>query len=358
MTTIKNNNNGEVVSFNTLDQALRTLHGNDGQPLLKGIGRLTQAQAEVRLAKNGYELMPKKDESASAVRDLATILGELVKVEDKVTAAVSEQMAEMESRLQEIANSMTPKTTEIVVSRPDGVKVNVGTQHEEFETLLNCVSARVNVLMVGPAGSGKTMAAEKVAESLGLKYYTMSVGAQTTKFEFFGYTDANGNVVRTLFREAFEHGGVFLIDEMDAGNANVIVSINQALANGCTAFPDGMVKKHADFVLIASANTWGAGANKEYVGRNQLDASTIDRFAMIEWNYDLKLEEALTPNKEWLAEVRRVREIVQKNKIRQIISPRASITGSKLIAAGLKWEKVVEMVLLKGMNQTEKALCV
>jgi cobaltochelatase CobS len=137
----------------------------------------------------------------------------------------------------------------------------------------------------------------------------------------------------------------------------VIVSINQALANGVTAFPDGMVPKHPDFILVATANTWGNGTSREYVGRNQLDASTLDRFAMIEWSYDEALEDALTSNKKWLAEVRRIRAIVAEKKIRTVVSPRASITGSKLLAAGLSWDTVKEMLILKSMNDTERLLC-
>jgi MoxR-like ATPase len=247
----------------------------------------------------------------------------------------------------------TRKVDEIVIKQKGKKDIKVEGQHKQFGTLLRILSARLNAILIGPAGSGKTTAAEKVAETLALKYYSMSVGAQTTKFEFFGYMDANGKYVRTLFREAFENGGIFLIDEMDAGNANVIVSINQALANCVCAFPDGMIKKHPDFVVLASANTWGSGASREYVGRNQLDAATKDRFIPIVWEYDTDLEDSMTPNKEWLAEVRRVRKAVEQHKIRQVISPRASIYGSKLLDAGMDWDEVRKMVLLKDMNESE-----
>lgn len=46
---------------------------------------------------------------------------------------------------------------------------------------LRCVAARVNVWLVGPAGSGKTSAAENVARDLGLKFYSKSVGPQTSE---------------------------------------------------------------------------------------------------------------------------------------------------------------------------------
>jgi hypothetical protein len=37
-------------------------------------------------------------------------------------------------------------------------------------------------------------------------------------------------------------------------------------------------------------------------------------------------------------------------KIRAVVSPRASIKGGKLLSAGLKWDRVEEMLLLRGMS--------
>jgi cobaltochelatase CobS len=52
-----------------------------------------------------------------------------------------------------------------------------------------------------------------------------------------GYMDAHGKLVRTLLREAYEHGGVFLLDEIDAGNPGVLTVLNALLANGQVGFP-------------------------------------------------------------------------------------------------------------------------
>lgn len=68
--------------------------------------------------------------------------------------------------------------------------------------------------MVGPAGSGKTTIASQVAQALGLDFYCY--GAISQAFEFLGYYDANGKYVETDFYRAFKHGGLVLMDEMDA----------------------------------------------------------------------------------------------------------------------------------------------
>jgi cobaltochelatase CobS len=246
------------------------------------------------------------------------------------------------------------KTPIPVPTKPKPTKTYKG-QHYKFHDLLSVINCRLNALLVGPAGSGKTSGGYNVATHLKLPFYSISVGLQTTKSEFFGYMNADGKYVSTLFRKAFEKGGIFLLDEMDAGNANVITAINQALANNYCAFPDGMVSKHKDFVVIASANTYGTGANRDYVGRNQLDAATLDRFVIIEWGYDEELEDSLVKNKEWLKFIRKCRHNANVNSIRTVISPRASMSGEKLLAEGLDFNTVVEMVLTKGLNETEKS---
>lgn len=371
MITIKNLKTNETRSFSSLYEAAKSVAGQKyektEQDYIKRLARfqwvvdsnpapsttpiveqIAKALASVSIDPEAFNALSKKVEDVSD-----QVFGHRNKVADYIQENAGRLISIIDrmDRIEEAVNNR--KIDEIVIKQEAKADIRVKGQHKQFGTLLRIISCRLNAILIGAAGSGKTTAAEKVAETLSIPYYSMSVGSQTTKHEFFGYRDANGNYHRTLFREAFENGGIFLIDEMDAGNANVLVSINQALANEVCAFPDNMVHKHPDFVVIASANTWGSGASREYVGRNQLDAATKDRFIPILWEYDQDLEDAITPNKEWLAEVRRVRRAVDKFKIRQIISPRASIYGSKLLAAGMEWDEVRKMVLLKDMSESE-----
>jgi len=60
------------------------------------------------------------------------------------------------------------------------------------------------------------------------------------------------------FVQVYENGGVFLLDEIDAADANVMVAINAALANGVLANPNGKVHvRHDKCFILAAANTWG-----------------------------------------------------------------------------------------------------
>ena len=147
------------------------------------------------------------------------------------------------------------------------------------------------------------------------------------------------------------------MDEIDAGNANVLITINAALSNGLAAFPDAMVPKHEDFVFIASANTFGNGANRQYVGRNQLDAATLDRFAIIEWFIDDELEENLSfglNGTAWYMAVKAARDYVADKKIRALISPRATQKGCKLLDIGQPLDEVIDATMLGSVPDDKK----
>ena len=234
-----------------------------------------------------------------------------------------------------------------------GKKVDIGLTHNKFEDVLKAVSARLNVFLVGEAGSGKTTAGVKVAEALNLEFASMSVSGETSIIDFFGYKDANGNINSTEFQRFYTDGGVFLIDEFDAGNPNVLAVINQALANGSCMFAEGMKTRHDDFVCMASGNTVGHGATSEYIGRNAIDGATLDRFVQIEFNIDENLETAISSNRDWCEMVQKIRANARAKEVRAIITPRATLYGEKLIATGMDIETVLKYTVYKGLNDDE-----
>lgn len=156
-----------------------------------------------------------------------------------------------------------------------------------------------NVLLKGEAGCGKTEMAKALAQDLGLDFYSDS--AINDEYKLIGYQDANGVYHETPFYQAFTKGGLYLLDEIDASNSNVLTTINTALANGFMTFPSkGQVQKNPNFKCIATANTFGEGASMNYVGRNQLDGATLDRFVFISVDYDRRVENKLCKDKELL----------------------------------------------------------
>lgn len=237
----------------------------------------------------------------------------------------------------------------ITVKLPDGTKIEIGKQHEKFSTLLHTVSAGVNVWLAGPAGSGKTTAAQNVAKALGLPFYFN--GAIDNEYKLLGFTDAQGRIVSRPFREAFINGGVYLFDEVDASLPSAVLAFNAALANSHCDFPDGCFPKHKNFRAIGAANTVN-GQSTKYVGRMKQDAAFLDRFVTLLWEYDEQLEREIAGNLEWTRFVQRCRANAVKHGLDTVISPRASINGAVLLAQGeLSRETIIDMTIRRGLSE-------
>ena len=219
------------------------------------------------------------------------------------------------------------KETRVIVE--DKVKETIkdmGIQHAMFPKLLAMVQmrkangTRANVMLVGPAGSGKTTAAENVAKALEFEY--SYVGATYDKVDLFGYNNGHGHYQATEFYKRYKDGGVMLLDEMDGFDPAVGVACNAAIDGTRAAFPLGIVPKHTDSVFIAACNTFGLGANAKYVGRNRLDAATLNRFIKLDWGYDPALERIQIGDDKWTKITQAVRDKVDSMGIEIVISPR------------------------------------
>jgi hypothetical protein len=231
--------------------------------------------------------------------------------------------------------------------RPEPIPVH-GVAHPQFPDLLLTLRAGLHCMLVGPAGSGKTYSAEQAAIILAKKFFAQ--GAVTYAHELLGYIDAHSRYVRTQFRDAFEHGGIILLDEFDASSPEAALVVNAGLANGFCAFPDGLVQKHPEFVCIVGANTDGSGATISYSGRARLDGAFLDRFIMFRWNVDPRIEAQLSAgNGEWLELVRAVRAFALKRDILDVVAtPRAVKFGAALLQQGMPRAAVLERTLKRG----------
>ena len=175
--------------------------------------------------------------------------------------------------------------------------------------------------------------AKQVAEALGLRFGFISCSAGMSDSQLLGRMVPTGKQGQfefqtTQFLRCYEEGGVFLFDEIDAADANVLLVVNSALANGHLSVPcrtdKPVAEKHPDFVCIAAANTWGRGADRMYCGRTELDESTLDRFRMgcVPMDYDPQLEAQLCPDDDLRTRLQTYRQRVQGNRLERIVSTR------------------------------------
>ena len=200
-------------------------------------------------------------------------------------AALANEVAALRDKVAELEAN---KPTVIEVRQANGTAVQItGAVHEAFEEVLQLAAARKHIFLPGPAGCGKSHMAKQVADALGLPFGFISCSAGMSESQLLGRRVPNGDhgqfvYEATDFVRCYENGGVFLFDELDAADSNVLLVVNSALANGHMALPNRtenpVAKRHPDFVCIAAANTFGRGADRQYVGRNELDESTLDRF--------------------------------------------------------------------------------
>jgi hypothetical protein len=221
--------------------------------------------------------------------------------------------------------------------------------HEKFGMIKACISANIPVYLAGPAGSGKNHTLEQVAEQLGLDFYFTNSVQQ--EYKLTGFIDAGGKYHETEFYKAFTNGGIFFLDEMDASIPEVLVLLNAAIANRYFEFPNGKVTAHEDFRVVAAGNTVGSGADEQYTGRLVLDQATLDRFAIIEFDYSLAIEAKLAKGDMVLVNfIHSLRKFAQENGIRATFSYRA-ITMIVKLKDNMDLVDILKIAVFKGMDK-------
>ena len=282
---------------------------------------------------------------------LGSSLEELL-IKTIASASVDKIVEEVKPELSEYIMKtfgILPKRIEVKSSK--GVKEIKETTHEAFEKVLQLVNLDIPVFLSGAAGTGKNVICKQVAKALDMDFYFTN--AVTQEYQLKGFIDANGTFHETQFYKAFTNGGLFFLDEMDGSIPETLIILNAAIANGYFDFPTGKVEAHPDFRVIAAGNTVGTGADIEYTGRFQLDASSLDRFALIEIDYSPAIEEAVTNGNTDLCKFARMfRKITSETGIRCLFSYRSMERISKLEDI-MELPEVLKISLTKGMGKDD-----
>lgn len=230
--------------------------------------------------------------------------------------------------------------------QPDGE-----IHHEQYETIKMCLESNIPVYLAGPAGSGKNHTVEQICRELGWDFYFSNSVQQ--EYKLTGFIDAGGKYHNTEFFKACtsDNDCVFFLDEMDASIPEVLVLLNAAIANGYFEFPCGRVELgHVHFV--AAGNTVGSGADEVYTGRMVLDQATLDRFAIIEFDYSIRIEMALSKgNSDLVSFIRQLREEATKSGIRATFSYRCIGMVTKLEKSGMDINMIIKIAVVKGLDK-------
>lgn len=267
----------------------------------------------------------------------------------KKTSTAKQVKSTSEKIKEEIEQSQEIEIKQVV---ENVVEIKSGeVHHEQYETIKSCLEAGIPVYLAGPAGSGKNYTVEQIAKELGWNFYFSNSVQQ--EYKLTGFIDAGGKFHDTEFYKACtdDNECVFFLDEMDASIPEVLVLLNAAIANGYFEFPNGRVElKNVHFV--AAGNTVGSGADEMYTGRMVLDQATLDRFAIIEFDYSRRIEMAISKGNVELVEfIHQIRENAETNGIRATFSYRCITMVTKLEKTGMDMLTIMKIAVFKGLDK-------
>jgi hypothetical protein len=270
---------------------------------------------------------------------------------------------------QEVVQAKTSRVEDRIVEVRTYKKANskptvtTGLFHKEFQTVVDLSQARMNVFIYGPTGCGKSHICGQVAKALGLSFAFVSCTSGMSEGVLGGRllpvgTGGKFAYVISEFVKAYEQGGVFLLDEIDAADPNVLLLVNSALANGHISVPnrpgEPYAKRHPDFVCMAAANTVGTGASRTYSGRNKLDAATLDRFQIgkVHMDYDERVEQGLCPDENLYQHCLAIRAAINEHRLERAMSTRFMKDAYQMQEAGWDFYKI-DRAFFQGWREDE-----
>lgn len=268
----------------------------------------------------------------------------LSNIEDTLQKLAAQVVQDAMKLANEKANVILARAEKLAATNSKVMHIRIGdTQpkkltneaHELLPKLIATCMIGYSPLLVGPKGCGKTTLAAQLAEALGLRFGHIGFTAGASETWLFGRQTSQG-FQEAQFSNFYENGGVFLLDEMDAADANLMLALNTCLANGKFYNPilSKEIERHKNFICIAAANTFGLGGNAEYTGRNRLDGAFLDRFPIFKMDYNEKLEKQLCDNDALFFKLVKARKELQEKNSIITISTRQIERISRLIKAG------------------------
>ena len=332
-------------------------NGISGEKLAEMLGRAADLVIPPKIAAATSELIRQvESQLPQAIRREIGLKFSSEEVQEQVQEIAASTARELANQAISEAISAAKKIVEENLPRRIELKNGHSTtildakpRHRVFDSCLKWLHRGKHIYLVGPAGTGKTFLFHQLGEALARPVTVL--GQAFSKYDFSGFTSPTGQYIATQLRVAVEEGHLLGLDEIDMSAAPAIGFLNSLLANRYVAFPDKVVEAHKDFVCIAAANTYGRGADQDYIGRNPLDAASLDRFVYTVCDYDEALERQIFGDTNWTKYVHRVRKAVSDLRLRHVVSMRALERGIDGIEIGLSADEVCDSALWRGLDK-------
>jgi nitric oxide reductase NorQ protein len=235
----------------------------------------------------------------------------------------------------------------------------------KWKYLMRCAMRGKNIMMTGPAGCGKTMAAKSVVNALDRPDFYFNLGAtQDPRATLIGNTHFNKETGTTfaeaLFVKAIQtENAVILLDEMSRAHPEAHNILMTVLDEG-QRYLRLDEAEGAPTIKVAKGVTFIATANigNEYTATRVMDRALVDRFIIVEMDVLNTEEEGellryLYPNLdvkaiEGIAGIvgdTRIEMVNESPRISTHVSTRASVEMAGLIYDGFTLEEAA-MVLI------------
>jgi midasin (ATPase involved in ribosome maturation) len=222
---------------------------------------------------------------------------------------------------------------------------------------------RFNLFLTGDAGTGKSTIAAAVAEALDLPFHSLNCSGGLTEGALVGRMTPNlstGDVVYTPgpLVESYRNGGVFMLDELDGADENVLLALNTIADATRWHAPNGeTIQRHPDHILIAAGNTYGTGASRIYSGRTQLDGAFLNRWLTVSVDYDAELERSLcaTPAIAECAQI--IRAAIRSRNLRRWFTTRDVMKADALVCqVGVSVHEAL-LEVTEGWTAEDRSVC-
>lgn len=315
-----------------------------------------------------------KNITAAITADVDNKLNERGLASTKYTEdAILAMRLEFSTHLEELKRNLsnTGGSREITIIREvenNIIRDNIGHTHSKFDEVLSFLTVKLWPVLVGPTGSTKTFVTGQLARAMGVKHHVVKkLCRATAPHELLGYMTAQGTYVKGAISDIVTEGGLFVADEMDAANENVLLLL-KSMRDKYITMPYGQQEVHPDCLVIATMNTWGQGATREYVGRLAQDAAVLNEFVSLEWSYDAALEEAISNDEftRWggndmvgLQKFRdlfwKLRAAAEEKKVRIVFGTRNLKHCAAMLTRGYSYEYVLRACCLHGARPEDIA---
>jgi hypothetical protein len=265
-----------------------------------------------------------------------------------------------------VAKHTAPSKVTIEVKGLDQKVRKVEGAHYLLPRLLKLLGAGFHVYLWGPAGSGKTTAAQQAAVALGRGAEIDTLDPTTPKSSILGYRSPDGKPVQTAFTRCYggKAAGIYIADECDNAPAHVQTLFNSALANGHAPTAWGMLDRSDLFGFAGTGNTPGF-QTPTFPDRRPMSAAFKDRLYFMFWPLDPAIEcragglpvppaprreERTCEASAWVTWVREVRAWAERNAPTLMVTPRASIEGVRALALGETPAEIAHGLVFRGAD--------